>query len=618
MDELLLDLFQKLHDTAENRGLIVEDDKEAIFKNLKSKQEVLNVTTIQSILELLKKTLMHARNVLDKAKVFDILAELAKSDEVRDFCVDAGWIAIALDYLENDEQSVVLHALRSIGNICYNNELGRKALLGANGADDISRKLQSLNESYDPTKDNRMDVVTCGCVLNLATDDVELAEDFVNCGAMPHLLGLTQQSIHSNPVLCRMAVSAISELMECPNGKTSFKESGGPAILLQALKEDYRDEELSYLLLETLNPLVMGDDIMKKELVNAGCTEALIHVVDSCKGREDDESSKYRLETASDMIVTILTDDECMARLFQDGNGIVVQECANWLNSRNKHLEISGALALGNFGRSDHNCIKLVEKGVHKDLLNFLPIAKQRPESFKYIQAIFGALKNLALPLPNKPILLNDGCLEACLSQLSSQSSLVLTKVLGTMCALMAAPKNSAVKIVNTKGQLDVLIRLSKSTGYEDVRVEASRILAVVVKHGNSQEISHKMITSGGLSQIVDIVTSPRNVVQNEALIAMTVLATTVKPEFYPKLRETGLTQSLLKLIKEGNLSTQSCYNAMAYLEALSLRDYFARDLQVAGFGRIMEGLIDHTDENIKKRALIMVTRLKAKKLEEE
>lgn len=44
---------------------------------------------------------------------------------------------------------------------------------------------------------------------------VELAEDFVNCGAMPHLLGLTQQSIHSNPVLCRMAVSAISQLMEC-------------------------------------------------------------------------------------------------------------------------------------------------------------------------------------------------------------------------------------------------------------------------------------------------------------------------------------------------------------------------------------------------------------------
>ena len=42
-------------------------------------------------------------------------------DEVRDVCVDAGWIAIALDYLEHDDENVVLHALRSIGNICYNN-----------------------------------------------------------------------------------------------------------------------------------------------------------------------------------------------------------------------------------------------------------------------------------------------------------------------------------------------------------------------------------------------------------------------------------------------------------------------------------------------------------------
>jgi hypothetical protein len=45
------------------------------------------------------------------------------------------------------------------------------------------------------------------------------------------------------------------------NGKESFKQSGGPSVLLSALKEDYRDEELSYLLLEALNPLVMDDGI---------------------------------------------------------------------------------------------------------------------------------------------------------------------------------------------------------------------------------------------------------------------------------------------------------------------------------------------------------------------
>ena len=52
-------------------------------------------------------------------------------------------------------------------------ELGRKAFLEANGADDLVQKLANLNENYDATKDNRMDVVTCGCVLNLSTDDGE-------------------------------------------------------------------------------------------------------------------------------------------------------------------------------------------------------------------------------------------------------------------------------------------------------------------------------------------------------------------------------------------------------------------------------------------------------------
>lgn len=48
-----------------------------------------------------------------------------------------------------------------------------------------------------------------------------------------------------------------------------------------------------------------------------------------------------------------------------------------------------------------------------------------------------------------------------------------------------------------------------------------------------ASEISQKILTSGGLPQIVEIVTSPRNVVQNEALIAITVLATTIKRKYW-------------------------------------------------------------------------------------
>ena len=38
--------------------------------------------------------------------------------------------------------------------------------------------------------------------------------------------------------------------------------------------------------------------------------------------------------------------------LFGAGNGIVLKECVSWLSSGDAHLEVSGALALGNFART--------------------------------------------------------------------------------------------------------------------------------------------------------------------------------------------------------------------------------------------------------------------------
>ncbi|XP_032222217.1 rap1 GTPase-GDP dissociation stimulator 1 isoform X2 [Nematostella vectensis] len=618
MDAELEELFERLQDHAKDEGVIDSKKFDAIMKLLKSKQEALLVTTIQRILSGLKNTLIYIEREPDKALVFDMVAELAKSDEVRDFFVDAGWIALALDHLENEDDNIVLHALRSIGNICFNNDLGRKALLGANGAHDIVNKLQRLNQNYDPSHDNRMDVVTCGCVLNLATDDPEVSLEMVSCGAMPSLLGLARQSISSNPVLCRMAVSAISVIINSVEGKASFVENGGPGVLIEILRQGTDDEELSYVTLEVLSPLVIIDDDIKVEVARSGGAASLTQVVADCRAQYDtDESKKYRLETAADMIVTILTENVCMRLLFENGEGVVLKECINWLSSRNRHLEISGALALGNFGRSDENCIRLVEIGAHKYLLNHINVAQQRPDPFKHLQAVFGALKNLALPVPNKSVLVRDGCLEACLNMLKSQSPIILAKVLGTMCAMMMAPSDIANRIMNMKGQLEVLVRLSK-TSNEDVKMEACRLLALLVKQGQSTEISNKMIMAGGLSSIIEVISSPKNVVQNEALIAMTVMASTVKAEFYPKLRETGLMHQLIKLIRENRLSVQACYNSMAYLEALSLREYFVRDLQVAGISRLLEDLMHHQDENIRKRALIMLTSIKARQLQED
>lgn len=87
---------------------------------------------------------------------------------------------------------------------------------------------------------------------------------------------------------------------------------------------------------------------------------------------------------------------------------------------------------------------------------------------------------------------------------------------------------------------------------------------------------------------------------------------------YYPKFRDSGVIQTLMKLIKTKEVNPQSCYNAMAVLESFSLKEYFRRDLEIAGLSKALDNLTAHENENVKKRALIILTRIKAQKLVEQ
>lgn len=41
-----------------------------------------------------------------------------------------------------------------------------------------------------------------------------------------------------------------------------------------------------------------------------------------------------------------------METLFDDGKGEIFKESLKWLESKEEHLQLSGALAVGNFARS--------------------------------------------------------------------------------------------------------------------------------------------------------------------------------------------------------------------------------------------------------------------------
>lgn len=607
----LSELFVKLKlSVEETKGLDV-GAVEAIISALQANNEQFDEATIVSIIEAVV-ALLEVDVPESKAKVLMLIAEIAKSEETRVPCVKAGLISAILSNLESDDPNIVLQALRAIGNISFDNELAKSTLLENQGAEKIVKKLEVLEKSFDENSDNKLELAACGSMLNVASDDEALTEEAVSFGAVSFLLGFVKQSLHSNTVLCRMALSAVSVLISSEKGKTSFSESDGVTILMKVLQES-DDEEFVDLIFEIFSSVIVDDNV-KKALVQQGYAEHLANIVSSAKNATDDESLREKMQSAADMIVMLLTEDDSMKLLFNDGDGPVYKICVSWLSSGDQHLEISGCLAVGNFGRTDEHCIKLVQQGVHVELLQLLARTTRRENMGRHQQAVFSALKNLAMPAANKVKLVESGCLDVILPLLSTQSPFVQFKVLGTLRMLLTGQAAVANRIVSSNEHVRTLLRCCESSGHEGVRSEASRMLAVIVKEAKSAEVSQKMITSGGLTPIVAMASSEHVIMQNEALIALAVMSSTVGESYYPKFRESGIIQTLIKMIKTEGVNPQTCYNAMAVLESFSLKEYFRRDLEVAGLSKALDDLTTHENENVKKRALIILTRIKAHK----
>ncbi|KAL9957921.1 hypothetical protein ACROYT_G034877 [Oculina patagonica] len=611
----LSELFEKLKLSVEETKGFDVGAADTIISALQSNNEPFDEATINSILEAVV-ALLEVDVPESKAKVLMLIAELAKSEETRVPCVKAGLISTILSNLESEDTNIVLQSLRAIGNISFDNELAKTALLENHGAEKIVKKLEVLEKSFDENSDNKLELAACGSMLNVASDDEALTEEAVSFGAVSFLLGFVKQSLHSNPSLCQMALSAVSVLISSEKGKASFSESDGVNILMKVVQES-EDEELIDMVFEICSSVVVDDNV-KKTLVQQGYAEHLANIVSSAKEEAEDESLKEKMQSAADLIVMLLTEDDSMKLLFNDGNGSVYKMCVSWLSSGNQHLEISGCLAVGNFGRTDEHCIKLVEQGVHVQLLQLLAKTTKRENMGRHQQAIFSALKNLAMPVANKSKLVESGCLDVILPLLTTQSPFVQFKVLGTLRMLVTGQAEVANRIVNSNEHLKTLVRCCETSGHEGVRSEASRMLAVIVKQAKTAEVSRQIMKCGGLAPIVTMVSSEHVIMQNEALIALAVMSSTVEENCYPKLRESGIIQTLIKMIKTEGVNPQTCYNAMAVLESFSLKEYFRRELEIFGLNKALDNLTTHENENVKKRALIILTRIKAHKLAAE
>uniref|UniRef100_A0A5F9D4G4 Rap1 GTPase-GDP dissociation stimulator 1 n=1 Tax=Oryctolagus cuniculus TaxID=9986 RepID=A0A5F9D4G4_RABIT len=487
------------------------------------------------------------------AKVANIIAEVAKNEFMRIPCVDAGLISPLVQLLNSKDQEVLLQTGRALGNICY--------------------------------------------------DSHSLQAQLINMGVIPTLVKLL--GIHcQNAALTEMCLVAFGNLAELESSKEQFASTNIAEELVKLFKKQIEHDKRE-MIFEVLAPLAENDAI-KLQLVEAGLVECLLEIVQQ-KVDSDKEDDIAELKTASDLMVLLLLGDESMQKLFEGGKGNVFQRVLSWIPN-NHQLQLA-ALAIANFDRDDGNCIHMVDNGIVEKLMDLLD--RHVEDGNVTVQhAALSALRNLAIPVVNKAKMLSAGVTEAVLKFLKSEMPPVQFKLLGTLRMLIDAQAEAAEQLGKNVKLVERLVEWCEAKDHAGVMGESNRLLSALIRHSKSKDVIKTIVQSGGIKHLVTMATSEHVIMQNEALVALALIAALELGTAEKDLESAKLVQILHRLLADERSAPEIKYNSMVLICALMGSESLHKEVQDLAFLDVISKLRSHENKNVAQQASLTEQRL--------
>ncbi|XP_075785754.1 rap1 GTPase-GDP dissociation stimulator 1 isoform X5 [Pelodiscus sinensis] len=489
------------------------------------------------------------------AKVANIIAEVAKNEFMRNSCVDAGLIPPLVQLLNCKDQEVLLQTGRALGNICYD-----------------SHTLQS---------------------------------QLINMGVIPTLVKLL--GIHcQNAALTEMCLVAFGNLAELESSKEQFAYTNIAEEIVKLFKKQIEHDKKE-MIFEVLAPLA-ENDIIKLQLVEAGLVECLLEIVQKTVD-SDKEDDIAELKTASDLMVLLLLGDESMQKLFEGGKGSVFQRVLSWIPSNNHQLQLAGALAIANFARNDGNCIHMVDNGIVQKLMDLLD--RHVEDGNVTVQhAALSALRNLAIPVVNKSKMLSAGVAEAVLKFLRSEMPPVQFKLLGTLRMLIDAQAEAAEQLGKNVKLVERLVEWCEAKDHAGVMGESNRLLSALIRHSKSKDVIRTIVQSGGIKHLATMATSEHVIMQNEALVALALIAALELVTAEKDLENAKLVQILHRLLSDERSAPEIKYNSMVLICALMASEPLHKEMQSLAFLEVVSKLRSHENKTVAQQASLTEQRL--------
>ncbi|KAM7305763.1 rap1 GTPase-GDP dissociation stimulator 1-B [Ixodes scapularis] len=549
-----------------------------------------------TVKELLKLTSTTRPEVL--VLLVQAIAEAAKNDVLRKLCSDPAVIEPLLGLVPSSNYGVVLQACRALGNICYDNDEGREIVRSKQGMEQLLQLLQNLLE-VDVRPDNLHTVVS-GCLLNL-TDMQEIQDQALQLGITDILLKYLQKFSNVDDVAmhCVLVLNGIAD-SDC--GRKHLLETRTLSLLLANLDRNFSVEVIE-VLLELFGNLAENDSV-KENLAQLGFCEKLLNVLRQFQGSSSPSEEKQNVvKTVCDLIVLILTGDASMRHMYQNGSGAVYKTTVSWLQSDDDTLKVAGALATGNFARKDDHCIQMVRDGVARRLLDLLNDQTGNDGDIRLQHALLAALRNLAIPLANKPLLAELGAVDKLLSMLAVETFPVVFKLLGTLRMLVDKQEAVATKLGLNEQLVKHLVTWCSTEDHPGVKGESVRLLAWLVKNSASSEVKASLCRGGALPHLVAMLGSEHGVMQNEGLLAVALVAASPPDIAVEELKKTEVVPLLHTLLVSPDIASEPLLNSIALTTALSNLGPLKPMLAAGGFKEALTQLKGHHNQTVSRAA---------------
>ncbi|XP_046392857.1 rap1 GTPase-GDP dissociation stimulator 1-B [Ischnura elegans] len=622
---------------------------ESLISTIQKSGDALGGPTLNTLLDQLGIILASSRKGLQSIEAAKAIAEVAKCDAGRDACLKHPTLINALlallclpetPVLEQEAastRSTLTQACRALGNICYENQDGRKLILESDG---LAILVNVLKWSITPPKgksssgeaslsseaqwvaaSRQLRNVSAGFLMNLLINQEEKQKKTLEMGILDILCAFLELDAGDEEVTNHVLL-IVGLLTDCDSEKELMSERLCRAVVhVLGVSES---PEVCEMCLDLLHGQAENETV-KVHLAHAGLCETLIGLLKKHQPllSEDDESRNL-MKVACDLIVLILTGDESMNHLYEEGNGEVFQKMVRWLEYDDEDLQVTGVLAMGNFARTDKHCIQMVQKGVGKKLLNLVQKNNTSTGDIRLQHALLSALRNLAIPPQNKGGLLEDGLVECVLPMASIPTFPVVFKLLGTLRMVIDGQEKAAATLGNDKALVARLVEWCATDDHPGVQGEANRLIAWLIKNSKTESVMNTILDAGGLPFLVNMVTAEHAVMQNEALLALTLLTATLvsKQSVADGLLKADIGNRIESLLTNGRkkkddakdtsipeevkrdemkvLQTEVILNALTLIGELIKSDELKEHIKKSGIKQVLNSL---TEERLKKQA---------------